>query len=151
MLTDNQREKLPDTRESITHSFDIITADDTKSFYVTCGMYPDKRLGEIFVEHGMEGSFLGRSLDNMAMCISIGLQYGIPLDIYTRKLVGQRVEPSGIVEKIPEAMLPWLRERGLLGECPYYTTPSVFSYLALWIEHRFPHGYLRKEKQDDQG
>ena len=149
MLSNEQREKLPDTRLSITHSFDII-GEDTKSFYVTCGMYPDSRLGEIFVEHGMEGSFLGRSLDNMAMCISIGLQYGIPLDIYTRKLVGQRVEPSGEVGKIPPPMLPWLRERGLLGERPYYITPSVFSYLALFVEYKFPHGYLRKEKKDDQ-
>lgn len=140
------RYPLPDTRQSLTHSFDIcLDTGEKKSFYVTCGMYNDGRLGEIFIEHGMEGSFLGRALDNLAMAMSIGLQYGVPLEVYTAKLRGQRVEPGGIVEKTPEGLLDHLREMGIMGERPYYICPSVFDYLAHWLEYRFPEGKRREE------
>src|SRR5258707_2895542 len=87
-----QREKLPVERNSVTHKFSVGGHEG----YITVGMYPDGRPGEIFIKMSKEGSTLSGVMDGLALTLSIGLQYGVPLKVLVNKLVNTRFEPSGI-------------------------------------------------------
>ncbi len=69
-----------------------------QSVFLTIGKYPDGRPGEIYVELGHAGSSLRASWNLTAMMISIGLQYGVPVEEYVRRLENMKFEPSGFVE-----------------------------------------------------
>lgn len=86
------RKKLPNDRTSITHKFEVGGHEG----YLTMGMYDDGKLGEIFIRMSKEGSTVGGLMDVFATCISFMLQYGIPLEVITKKLIGVSFEPSGI-------------------------------------------------------
>jgi ribonucleoside-diphosphate reductase alpha chain len=87
-----QREKLPVERDSVTHKFSVGGHEG----YITVGMYADKRPGEIFIKMAKEGSTLSGVMDGLALTLSIGLQYGVPLKVLVDKLLNTRFEPSGI-------------------------------------------------------
>src|SRR6266849_9434156 len=70
-----QRRKLPDERKSITHKFSIGGHEG----YIIVGMYEAGAPGEIFIKMAKEGSTLSGFMDGLALSISIGLQYGVPL------------------------------------------------------------------------
>ncbi len=75
--------------------------------YLRTGEYEDGSLGEIFIDMHKEGASFGAMMNNFAIAISIGLQYGVPLDVFVRAFEGTRFEPSGFVagnEKIKSAM-----------------------------------------------
>ena len=86
-----RRERLPDTRNSITHKFDISGHEG----YIVVGLYPDGRPGELFLTMGKEGSTLGGLLDSIGILTSVSLQYGVPLDALVQKFSHCRFEPSG--------------------------------------------------------
>ncbi len=96
-----QRERLPHTRDSITHKFSISGHEG----YIIVGIYEDGRPGEIFLKMGKEGSTLGGLLDTIGILTSIALQHGVPLDVIVDKLSHTRFEPSGFTKdvKIREA------------------------------------------------
>ena len=75
------RERLPFTRRSLTHKFDIQGHEG----YVTVGFYPDGRVGEMFITMAKEGSTIGGLMDVVGTSISIGLQYGVPLEVFVNK------------------------------------------------------------------
>ena len=87
-----QREKMPVERASVTHKFSVGGHEG----YITVGMYDDGRPGEIFIKMSKEGSTLSGVMDGLALTISLGLQYGVPLKVFVDKLVNTRFEPSGI-------------------------------------------------------
>ncbi len=111
-----QRRKLPDERKSITHKFSVGGHEG----YLTVGMYDDGTPGEIFVKMAKEGSTLSGFMDGLALSISIGLQYGVPLKALVDKLTNTRFEPSGFTEN------PSIR----------YTS-SVLDYIARWLGGKF--------------
>ena len=111
-----QRRKLPDERKSITHKFSVGGHEG----YLTAGMYDDGTPGEIFVKMAKEGSTLSGFMDGLALSISIGLQYGVPLKALVDKLTNTRFEPSGFTEN------PSIR----------YTS-SVLDYIARWLGGKF--------------
>ena len=86
-----RRERLPDTRKSIIHKFDISGNEG----YIIVGLYDDGRPGELFLTMGKEGSTLGGLLDSIGILTSVSLQYGVPLDAVVRKFSHCRFEPSG--------------------------------------------------------
>ena len=86
-----RRERLPDTRKSITHKFDISGHEG----YIIVGLYQDGRPGELFLTMGKEGSTLGGLLDSIGILTSVSLQYGVPLEALVRKFSHCRFEPSG--------------------------------------------------------
>ncbi|MGH9742696.1 MAG: vitamin B12-dependent ribonucleotide reductase, partial [Candidatus Acidiferrum sp.] len=88
--------------------------------YITVGMYPDGRPGEIFIKMSKEGSTLSGVMDGLALTVSLGLQYGVPLKVFVDKLVNTRFEPSGITAN------PNIR-----------FVSSVLDYLARWLGGRF--------------
>src|SRR5437879_6638987 len=90
-----EREKMPVERASITHKFGVGGHEG----YITVGMYDDGRPGEIFIKMSKEGSTLYGVMDGLALTISLGLQYGVPLNVFADKLLNRRFEPSGINEK----------------------------------------------------
>lgn len=85
------RERLPDTRQSITHKFSV----DGHEGYITAGMYPDGRLGEVFIKMAKQGSTVSGLTDTIAVLTSLCLQYGVPVDKLSEKLSHTRFEPSG--------------------------------------------------------
>jgi ribonucleoside-diphosphate reductase alpha chain len=68
------------------------------SIYLRTGNYRDGRLGEIFIDMHKEGAAMRSLMSAMAMAVSIGLQYGVPLQEFVDAFVGMKFEPSGIVE-----------------------------------------------------
>ncbi len=89
-----QRRKPPKTRPSQTISFRV---GDAKG-YLTAGEYPNDGLAEIFLKLGKQGSTLSGLLDAFAISVSIGLQYGVPLDSYIAKFMNMRFEPAGMTD-----------------------------------------------------
>ena len=93
-VTAPRRERLPDTRQSITHKFNVSGHEG----YITVGLYPDGRPGELFITMAKEGSTVGGLMDCFGTSISMSLQYGVPLDIYVNKFSHTRFEPMGFTK-----------------------------------------------------
>ncbi|MBW3661813.1 MAG: hypothetical protein KY469_01835 [Actinobacteria bacterium] len=88
------RRKLPRQRPSQTISFQVGDAQG----YLTAGEYPGDGLGEIFLKLGKQGSTLSGVMDAFAISVSLGLQYGVPLDAYIEKFMNMRFEPAGMTD-----------------------------------------------------
>src|SRR5439155_3377701 len=86
------RKRLPQTRPSITTKFEVGDAEG----YITASRYPDDGLGEIFLKTSKQGSTLAGITDAFSIAISIGLQYGVPLETYASKFINMKFEPSGM-------------------------------------------------------
>jgi ribonucleoside-diphosphate reductase alpha chain len=86
------RRRLPSIRPARTFSFTVGDADG----YITAGEYPEDGIGEIFLKVAKQGSTLAGIMDAFAISVSLGLQYGVPLDAYVQKFINMRFEPSGI-------------------------------------------------------
>jgi ribonucleoside-diphosphate reductase alpha chain len=107
---------MPRERESITHKFSIAGHEG----YITAGKYEDGTLGEIFVtDMGKDGSTMRGLLNAFATAISIGLQYGVPLEVFVRQFSYLRFEPEGITgnpeipfaKSMPDYITRWLASR----------------------------------------
>jgi ribonucleoside-diphosphate reductase alpha chain len=111
-----ERKRMPRERESITHKFSIAGHEG----YITAGKYEDKSVGEIFLtDIGKEGSTMRGLLNAFATAISIGLQYGVPLEVFVRKFSYMRFEPEGMTlnpeipfaKSMPDYIMRWLASR----------------------------------------
>ena len=111
-----ERKRMPRERESITHKFWIAGHEG----YITAGKYEDGSVGEIFLtDIGKEGSTMRGLLNAFATAISIGLQYGVPLDVFVRKFSYMRFEPEGMTQNteipfaksMPDYIMRWLASR----------------------------------------
>jgi ribonucleoside-diphosphate reductase alpha chain len=100
----------------VTHKFSVAGHEG----YITVGMYEDSRPGEVFIKMAKEGSTLSGIMDGLALTISLGLQYGVPLRVFVDKLLNTRFEPSGITAN------PNIR-----------FASSVLDYIARWLGGRF--------------
>lgn len=107
------RERLPDTRPSVTKTMRIVGAEP---IYATAGFFPDGRLAEIFV-FSHAGNQVSALCDALAMAISIGLQHGIPAESFTGKMRGFQIAP-----------------RGFTGDEEFPVVSSFLDYLARWID-----------------
>jgi ribonucleoside-diphosphate reductase alpha chain len=110
------REKLPYERASVTHKFSVSGQEG----YITAGMYEDGRPAEIFIRMSKEGSTLSGVMDGLALTVSVGLQYGVPLKVFVDKLLNTRFEPAGITAN------PNIR-----------FASSLLDYIARWLGGRF--------------
>jgi ribonucleoside-diphosphate reductase alpha chain len=86
------RKRLPMSRPSRTTSFQVGDAEG----YITAGSYPDDGLGEVFLKTSKQGSTLSGVVDAFSIAVSIGLQYGVPLETYVSKFINMKFEPSGM-------------------------------------------------------
>jgi len=121
-----KRRKLPDVRSSETHKFSIAGHEG----YLTYSTFEDGSLGEIFIRMAKQGSTLAGLLDAFAICVSIALQYGVPLKELASKFINMRFEPMGITnnEKIK-------------------TATSIVDYIFKYLSYRF----LSKEELEEIG
>jgi len=87
------REKLPSRRKGYTQKAIV----GGHKVYVRTGEYDDGRLGEIFIDMHKEGAAFRAMMNNFAIAISLGLQYGVPLDEYVEAFTFTRFEPAGMV------------------------------------------------------
>ncbi len=118
--TPPRRERLPHTRKSLTHKFDIQGHEG----YVNVGFYPDGRPGELFITMAKEGSTIGGLMDVLGTSISIGLQYGVPLEVFVNKFAHSRFEPAGFT-KNPDIPI----------------AKSIADYIFRWLGMEFIPGY----------
>ncbi|SDS35867.1 ribonucleoside-diphosphate reductase class II [Nocardioides scoriae] len=88
------RKRLPKSRASLTTSFTVGGAEG----YMTSGAHADGELGEVFLKLGKQGSTLAGVMDAFSIAVSIGLQYGVPLETYVSKFTNLRFEPSGMTD-----------------------------------------------------
>src|SRR6202023_1894334 len=89
-----ERERMPDRRKGYTQKAVV----GAHKVYLRTGEYDDGRLGEIFIDMHKEGAALRSLLNNFAIAVSLGLQYGVPLDEYVDDFTFTRFEPSGPVQ-----------------------------------------------------
>ncbi len=113
------RRKLPKTRPSQTISFRVGEAKG----YITTGEYPGDGVGELFVKLGKQGSTLSGLLDAFAISMSIGLQYGVPLEAYVSKFMNMRFEPAGMTDddevRFATSIVDFLARKVALEYLPY--------------------------------
>jgi ribonucleoside-diphosphate reductase alpha chain len=120
-----RRERLPDTRQSVTHKFNV----NGHEGYITVGLFPDKpgelgRPGELFITMAKEGSTIGGLMDAFGTAVSMSLQYGVPLEDYVRKFSHMRFEPQGYT-KNPDIRI----------------AKSLIDYIFRWLGITFLPGY----------
>ena len=89
-----EREKLPDRRKGYTQKAVV----GGHKVYLRTGEYEDGRLGEIFIDMHKEGAAFRSLMNNFAIAISLGLQYGVPLEEYVDAFIFTRFEPAGFVQ-----------------------------------------------------
>jgi len=111
-----ERHKMPDDRNSITHKFNVAGHEG----YLTVGLYPDGTPGELFVIISKEGSFVSGLLDSWATIFSLAIQYGMPLEKAIEKMKGHTYEPQGITSN-PN----------------YRFAKSITDYIAVYLEQTF--------------
>ncbi|HEU0089337.1 MAG TPA: vitamin B12-dependent ribonucleotide reductase, partial [Pseudonocardiaceae bacterium] len=88
------RRRLPKNRTGSTTSFTVGGAEG----YITANSYPDDGLGEVFLKISKQGSTLAGLMDAFSVAISVGLQYGVPLETYVSKFTNMRFEPAGMTD-----------------------------------------------------
>jgi ribonucleoside-diphosphate reductase alpha chain len=92
-ITKRDREKLPHRRKGYTQKATV----GGHKVYLRTGEYDDGRIGEIFIDMHKEGAAFRSLMNNFAIAISIGLQYGVPLDEFVEAFTFTRFEPAGMV------------------------------------------------------
>lgn len=112
------RHHLPKSRPSRTVSFAVGGAEG----YMTASSYPDNGLGEIFLKMSKQGSTLAGMMDAFSIAISIGLQYGVPLEQYVQKFTNMRFEPSGLTDdpdiRMAQSIMDYIFRRLALDYLP---------------------------------
>ena len=112
------RKRLPKSRPSRTTSFNVGGAEG----YMTAGAYDDGALGEVFLKLGKQGSTLAGVMDAFSIAVSIGLQYGVPLETYVQKFTNLRFEPAGMTDdadiRMAQSMMDYIFRRLALDYLP---------------------------------
>ncbi len=90
----NDRSKMPDRRKGYIQK---VTIGDHK-IYLHTGEYDDGKVGEIFIDMNKEGELVKALMNNFAIAISLGLQYGVPLDEFVDAFIETKFEPSGEIK-----------------------------------------------------
>jgi ribonucleoside-diphosphate reductase alpha chain len=112
------RKRLPKKRRSQTVSFAVAGAEG----YMTAGEYDDGTLGEVFIKMSKQGSTLAGVMDAFSVSISIGLQYGVPLEAFVSKYINMRFDPAGMTDdadiRIAQSVMDYLFRRLALDYLP---------------------------------
>jgi len=113
------RRRLPRQRPATVTRFSVAGAEG----YMTASNYPDDGVGEVFLKLGKQGSTLAGVMDAFSMAISVGLQYGIPLDSYVAKFTNMRFEPAGLTDdpdiRLASSVMDYIFRRLALDHLPY--------------------------------
>jgi ribonucleoside-diphosphate reductase alpha chain len=124
------RRRLPDTRASITHKFNVAGNEG----YLTVGLYEDGMPGELFITMAKEGSTIGGLMDALGTSTSVALQYGVPIESLVAKFTHQRFEPAGMTTN---------------PDIPF--TKSLVDYIFRWMGMQFIPGYREANAPQREG
>jgi ribonucleoside-diphosphate reductase alpha chain len=124
------RKRLPKSRPSTTTSFAVGGAEG----YMTSGAYADGALGEVFLKLGKQGSTLAGVMDAFSIAVSIGLQYGVPLETFVEKFTNLRFEPAGMTDdqdiRMAQSMMDYIFRRLALDYLPFETRSAMGLYTS---------------------
>jgi ribonucleoside-diphosphate reductase alpha chain len=126
------RRRLPETRASITHRFNVAGHEG----YLTVGLYEDGMPGELFITMAKEGSTIGGLMDSLGTAVSVALQYGVPIESLVNKFTHQRFEPAGMTTN---------------RDIPF--AKSLVDYIFRWMGMEFIPGYreLNAPSREESG
>ncbi len=124
------RRRLPETRQSLTHKFSVAGHEG----YLTVGLYEDGQPGELFITMAKEGSTVGGLMDVVGTCVSMALQYGVPLITLVDKFRHARFDPSGMTSN---KNIPFAK--------------SLIDYIFCWLGCQFIPGYAEKNTPNRSG
>jgi len=124
------RKRLPKTRPAQTTSFAVGGAEG----YMTSGAYADGTLAEVFLKLGKQGSTLAGVMDAFSIAVSIGLQYGVPLETFVEKFANQRFEPAGMTDdadiRMAQSVMDYIFRRLALDYLPFESRSALGIYSA---------------------
>jgi ribonucleoside-diphosphate reductase alpha chain len=124
------RNRLPKSRPATTTSFSVGGAEG----YMTAGAYADGALGEVFLKLGKQGSTLAGVMDAFSIAVSIGLQYGVPLETFVEKFTNLRCEPAGMSDdadiRMAQSMMDYIFRRLALDYLPFEQRSAMGLYTS---------------------
>ncbi|MDT0346644.1 vitamin B12-dependent ribonucleotide reductase [Streptomyces litchfieldiae] len=124
------RKRLPKGRPGITTSFTVGGAEG----YMTANSYPDDGLGEVFLKMSKQGSTLAGMMDAFSIAVSVGLQYGVPLETYVSKFTNMRFEPAGMTDdqdvRMAQSIVDYIFRRLALDFLPFETRSALGIHTA---------------------
>ena len=120
------RKRLPDDRVEVGRKFKVGEYEG----YIHVGLYEDGTPGDIFVDIAKEGTTLAGLMNSFMISVSLGLQYGVPLEVYVSKFAHMRFEPSGMT-----------------NDADIRVAKSIVDYIFRWMGKRF----LDVEQQQELG
>ena len=121
-----QRRRLPDDRTEVGRKFKVGEYEG----YIHVGLFEDGTPGDIFVDIAKEGTTLAGLMNSFMISVSLGLQYGVPLEVYVSKFSHMRFEPSG-----------------LTNDADIRVAKSIVDYIFRWMGKKF----LSAEQQEEAG
>jgi ribonucleoside-diphosphate reductase alpha chain len=121
-----QRRRLPDDRTEIGRKFRVGEYEG----YIHVGLFEDGTPGDVFVDIAKEGTTLAGLMNSIMISVSLGLQYGVPLEVYVSKFSHMRFEPSGMT-----------------NDADIRVAKSIVDYIFRWMGKRF----LSLEQQEELG
>jgi ribonucleoside-diphosphate reductase alpha chain len=121
-----QRRRLPEDRVEVGRKFRVGDYEG----YIHVGLYEDGTPGDIFVDIAKEGTTLAGLMNSFMISVSLGLQYGVPLEVYVSKFAHMRFEPSGMT-----------------NDADIRVAKSIVDYIFRWMGKRF----LSVEHQEEVG
>ncbi|GAA1478194.1 vitamin B12-dependent ribonucleotide reductase [Nocardioides aestuarii] len=124
------RKRLPKSRVSRTTSFTVGGAEG----YMISGAHEDGQLGEVFLKLGKQGSTLAGVMDAFSIAVSVGLQYGVPLETYVSKFSNLRFEPAGLTDdpdvRMSQSIMDYVFRRLALDYLPFEQRSAMGIYSA---------------------
>src|SRR6187431_3184196 len=121
-----QRRRLPDDREEVGRKFRVGDYEG----YIHVGLYEDGSPGDIFVDIAKDGTTLAGLMNSFMISVSLGLQYGVPLEVYVSKFSHMRFEPSGMT-----------------NDTDIRVAKSIVDYIFRWMGKKF----LSADQQEEAG
>jgi ribonucleoside-diphosphate reductase alpha chain len=145
------RRRLPKKRPANTTSFTVGGAQG----YMISSSYPDDGLGELFLKMSKQGSTLAGMMDAFSIAVSIGLQYGVPLETYVEKFTNMRFEPAGLTDdpdvRMSASIMDYVFRRLALDYLPFETRSALGIFTAQERQRQLETGSYEEVLTDDDG
>ncbi|MFD6492432.1 vitamin B12-dependent ribonucleotide reductase [Streptomyces sp. NPDC059944] len=143
------RKRLPKGRPGITTSFTVGGAEG----YMTANSYPDDGLGEVFLKMSKQGSTLAGMMDAFSIAVSVGLQYGVPLETYVSKFTNMRFEPAGMTDdpdvRMAQSIVDYIFRRLALDFLPFETRSALGIHSAEERQRHLETGSYEHSEDED--
>jgi ribonucleoside-diphosphate reductase alpha chain len=142
------RKRLPKGRPGITTSFTVGGAEG----YMTANSYPDDGLGEVFLKMSKQGSTLAGMMDAFSIAVSVGMQYGVPLETYVSKFTNMRFEPAGLTDdpdvRLAQSIVDYIFRRLALDFLPFETRSALGIHSAAERQRHLDTGSYESSDDD---